>query len=412
MEVTFWHYILPPVVGSVIGFTADTIAIKMLFRPYRPLFFLGRQIPLTPGLFPRGQERFARKVATTLTDKLLTPEEVHRIARRLLGREQLAQGIRWVLLYGLGQLNDPRQRERLAQGLGGLLQRILEDSLPQWTAELGRSSFTDQALGQVFDRMVLPFTLSRAQGETIAGWINESVLTPELLRQALVNGLSATTIDELDRQARDRSQGGYWLLANVIGVKGPLGRLKDFCRDQPEQARALFKDVLSNIRLRDRLTDILVSASFQKLPPATLDATKTQLVGALEQALTATIPDFSQRISESINWTEQAEALLNRAVTSETILEWIDPVAEEGARILDQYLSEELEQLVTKLLPSLGLEEAVITKINQTSPAELEDAIQSVARSELQALPYVGAVVGFFAGFLEMVLLVYILPNL
>jgi len=132
----------------------------------------------------------------------------------------------------------------------------------------------------------------------------------------------------------------------------------------------------------------------------------------LQQALTATIPEFSQRISESIDWTQQAENLLERVVTNEAVLQWIDPIAQEGARVMDQYLSVELEQLIAKFLPSLGLEEAVITKINQTSPAELEDAIQSVAKSELQALPYVGAVVGFFAGFFEMVLLVFILPNL
>jgi len=410
-DVTILHYILPPVVGSVIGFTADTIAIKMLFRPYRPVYWFGKQVPLTPGLFPRGQERFARKVATTLTDKLLTPDEIQRIARRLLTPEQMTQGIRWLALYALGQLNDPRQRERLAQGLGSLLKNILEDSLPQWTSELGKSSFTEQALSQLFDRVVLPLTLSRAQGDAIAAWINQSVLTPELLRQAIVNGLSATTIDELDRQARGRSQGGYWLLANVIGVKGPLTRLKDFCREEPEQARNLFQDVLSNVRLQDRLADLFISVNFQKLPTATLASTKTQLVTALQQALTATIPEFSQRISESIDWTQQAEHLLERVVTNEAVLEWIDPIAQEGARVMDQYLSAELEQLVAKFLPSLGLEEAVITKINQTSPAELEDAIQSVAKSELQALPYVGAVVGFFAGFFEMVLLVFILPK-
>jgi len=412
MELTVWHYILPPIVGSAIGFTSDTLAIKMLFRPYRPWFIFGKQVPLTPGLFPRGQARFAQQVATTLTDKLLTPEEIKSIARRLLTPAQLEQGIRWVLLYGLGELNRPEQRTRLAEGLGDLLKKLLESSLPNWTADLGRSSFTEQALGKLFDRVILPLRITKAQGEALSGWINESVLTPELLRQALVNGLSSTTIEELDRQARGRSQGGYWLLANVIGVKAPLTRLKEFCRDNPEQARLLFQDVLNNIRLRDRLTELFLNANFQKLAPTTLEATKTQLVSTLQQALTAQIPELSQRISENIDWTQQANDLLDRAVTSEAVLEWIEPLAQEGARLLDQYLSQELEQLVAKFLPALGLEEVVIDKINQTSAQELEEAIQAVARAELRALPYVGMVLGALVGIIETLLFTFVLPRL
>ncbi len=390
------------------GFTADTLALTMLFRPYGPIYIFGRQLPLTPGLFPRGQARFARKVATTLTDKLLTPDEVQLIARRLLSPQQLEQGLRWILLYTLGELNNPQQRTRLAQALGAILQKLFEQSLPSWTTELSKASFMQQGVIKLFDQVVLPFQLSKTQSTAIAGWINERIFTPEILRQALLNGLSDSTIEELDRQAKDRSQGGYWLLANVVGIKGPLTRLKEFCRDQPEQARLILQDLVNNLGLKNRLADLLMNLKLSNLPPATLESTRTQVVETLQQALTALIPEISQRLGEQIQWAEQAEKLLDQAVSTEAVLQWIDPLAQEGSRVLDQYLSRELEQLIAKFLPALGLEEIVIDKVSQTSPAELEAAIQGVVRQELRTLPYVGMVMGALVGILEIFLFMFL----
>ncbi len=408
MNLTLWHYLLPPIVGGAIGFTSDTLAIRMLFRPYRPIFLFGRQLPLTPGLFPRGQARFAKKVAATLTDKLLTPEEVQLIARRLLTPEQLQQGIRWLLLYALGELTNTEQRSRLATSVGNILQNLLESSLPNWTTELSRSSTSEQTLNQLFDRLASSFRLNAGQAEAIANWLSDKLLTPELIRQALANGLSDKTVEELDRQARDKAQGGYWLLANVIGVKGPLLRLKEFCQEQPLQARAVFADILKNIKLRGRIIEVLTNLDLQSLPPETLNATKSQLVQIIQKALSDAIPEYSQRLAESIDWQKQAGGLLDKLTASDQVLTWIDPIAEESARVLGQYLSRELEQLVAKFLPVLGLEEIVIAKINETSAQELEEAIQGVAKQELQTLPYVGMILGATVGIAEMLLLSFL----
>lgn len=46
-------YLLPPLIGALIGYITNDIAIKMLFRPYEPIM-LGRfRLPFTPGIVPR-----------------------------------------------------------------------------------------------------------------------------------------------------------------------------------------------------------------------------------------------------------------------------------------------------------------------------------------------------------------------
>ena len=89
--------ITPPIVGGIIGYFTNDLAIKMLFRPYRPLQIYGRRIPFTPGLIPRNQERLAKRISDTIMGSLLTPEELQKLARRLLETERMQAAISWFL---------------------------------------------------------------------------------------------------------------------------------------------------------------------------------------------------------------------------------------------------------------------------------------------------------------------------
>lgn len=410
MALTILHYVLPPIVGAAIGFTSDTIAIKMLFRPYKPKYLFGRKIPLTPGLFPKGQERFARKVALTLTDKLLTPEEVRRIAQRLLTADRLEEGLRFALLYALGEYSDSRRRARLAVALGGVLEEVFSASLPRWIDSLSQSEGSVKIFEQIFDQAILPLRLNGEQAESLAQWVEGNIFTPDRLRGAVVNLLTPETLETLDREARERSQGGLWLVANFVGLKGPLARFKTFCVEQPQSANELFARFLLEADVRARLTNTFDGLSFQNLSMTTVKDLRGQFVASLAVFLGAQGPALSQRLGESIDWNRSAAEVIDRIVTSEKTLVWIDKIAFNIGRLLDRYLARELEPLVMKFLPALGLEELVIEKITATSPEELEEAIQQVARSELQAIPYVGLTLGFFVGLFE-VLLVSLLPG-
>lgn len=51
--------LMPPVIGGIIGYFTNDLAIKMLFRPYKPKY-LGRiRLPFTPGIVPRRLEDLA-----------------------------------------------------------------------------------------------------------------------------------------------------------------------------------------------------------------------------------------------------------------------------------------------------------------------------------------------------------------
>lgn len=70
----FKTWILPTVMGAIIGYFTNWLAIKMLFRPLRPVYLGRLKLPFTPGILPSERERLARSVGDTVARELLTPE--------------------------------------------------------------------------------------------------------------------------------------------------------------------------------------------------------------------------------------------------------------------------------------------------------------------------------------------------
>lgn len=69
-------WILPPVIGAIIGGVTNDVAIRMLFRPYAPWRVLGWRVPLTPGLIPRERAQIAQAIAQTFTEHVLDTDQV------------------------------------------------------------------------------------------------------------------------------------------------------------------------------------------------------------------------------------------------------------------------------------------------------------------------------------------------
>ena len=68
-----WRYLMLPVIGAIIGWVTNYIAIKMLFRPYRPIRIVGLTIQ---GLLPRRRKEFAQSIARTVERDLLSTDDI------------------------------------------------------------------------------------------------------------------------------------------------------------------------------------------------------------------------------------------------------------------------------------------------------------------------------------------------
>lgn len=82
------QWIVAPLVGCVIGYITNWVAIKMLFRPHKAVYVFGRRLPFTPGLIPKEKERLAIAVGDVVSRDLL---DAATVKSALLSDEMMAK---------------------------------------------------------------------------------------------------------------------------------------------------------------------------------------------------------------------------------------------------------------------------------------------------------------------------------
>jgi len=68
--------LIPIIVGAVIGYCTNWLAIRMLFRPFYEKRIMGLKIPFTPGLIPKERNRIGKSIGETVGVYLLSPETI------------------------------------------------------------------------------------------------------------------------------------------------------------------------------------------------------------------------------------------------------------------------------------------------------------------------------------------------
>jgi uncharacterized membrane protein YheB (UPF0754 family) len=383
----------------VIGYFTNDLAIRMLFRPYRPLYVGRYRLPFTPGLIPSNQGRLAARIADTITSSLLTPEELQKIARRLLQLERTQAAIYWLLQTALNQVKMEAYKARTAKILAGILHDFLGQSLPRLLRILARQEdFLAEQINHIFDRFLLEFRFSPPQAEQLANGLLEWVLTPDVLRRALVDFLTDETIDVIDQDLREQTTGTYWVVANVFGVRNGLIRLRRFCIEEPETANQRLAELMTSLGLKNRLTELIQDLSLQNLPVVTMHRLRKHLRQLIREYLQVDGPVLVKNLSDSLNWDEIAHLILTRLRNSPVMNSSLSLISEELALIIERYLEKDLERLIAQVIPILDIDQAIIDRVNATTPADLEAGIQGIVRSELQAIVNLGGFLGFLVG--------------
>lgn len=68
-----------PVIGGIIGYCTNYIAVKMLFRPFNPVKIGKFTLPFTPGIIPKRKPALAHAIGQAVGTALLNEEELHKL---------------------------------------------------------------------------------------------------------------------------------------------------------------------------------------------------------------------------------------------------------------------------------------------------------------------------------------------
>lgn len=399
--------VLPPVAGAIIGYFTNDLAIKMLFRPYRAIYLGKKRLPFTPGLIPRNQERLAKRVADTIMGSLLTPEELQKLAKRLLARERVESAILWLLKSALSQVKADKE-QKTAKILSDVLRDLFSESLPRLLKALSRrQDFLSTQINQIFDQVLLEFKLSDLQAKQLADWIIDVVIPPNTIRQALIDFLSDRNIQVIDDGFKEKTSGTYWVVANIFGLRNSLIRLRNFCLDEKEMANTRLQELILSLEIRNRLINWFQTLSLENLPVSTVKQLRVTVRESVQTYLQEQGSPFFQKFGQSIDWDSVAVLVIKRLQASSAVTTSLGVISQELALILERYLEEDLEKIVAQAIPILAIDEVIIDRVKSTSAEELEIAVQGIVKNELQAIVNLGGLLGFFIGLLQTFILLF-----
>lgn len=111
--------IVAPLVGGVIGYITNDLAIRMLFRPRKAVYIGKFHVPFTPGLIPSQQGRIAQSIGGVISSQLLNEETL----RQTLLSEDTIQMLRKKTRIALRVLSKDERSvsDLLRQGKASLL---------------------------------------------------------------------------------------------------------------------------------------------------------------------------------------------------------------------------------------------------------------------------------------------------
>lgn len=121
-------------VGAVIGYVTNYVAIKLLFRPYKPLK-IGNITVFPQGVIPREKEALARKVGEVVRDYILSEEEIKKIVTSDEVKEEIEKFLDEKIRNLLDKdITEYVSKEEIADKLSSIISKVVEEKFSMFAS--------------------------------------------------------------------------------------------------------------------------------------------------------------------------------------------------------------------------------------------------------------------------------------
>ena len=274
-------YIIAPLLGGVIGYITNDIAIRMLFRPHTAKYVFGIHIPFTPGIIPKEKGRIAEAVGGVISENLMNKE----VLEKYLLSEDMVGKVRSAVEEFIA--TQQRNKETVSQFLGHYLskeeiytiaQNINHSITKQTYEKLADSSVGEKVAHIAIDHVAQKLTIDGAQellsgiggalgglGGMAVGLFGGNIVAKFLgmLREPAEHFLAKN----INTMLRDN---GEEIVSNMIGgevdnfLNKPVSKLLEGHEEQLAQAVNTIESIYRSI-ISEHLPKILQSIDISKI---------------------------------------------------------------------------------------------------------------------------------------------------
>ena len=372
------NYIIVPLIGAVIGYTTNWLAIKMLFRPRKPKYIFGIRLPFTPGLIPKERNRIASSLGTAVSNNLLNEET---LTRELLDERILA---------GLDEyLDKVAAHELIIDDLLNYLdfdKEIIYGKLTESIiVSLKETANNDELRQRLIGSLLRESKLKERLPENSIDAVKKVVTgNQDRINQFLIRNLRSESFQEKLYEIIDSFIAGRLKMIRPFikteSISNAINEtISSYLLENPESVTVLVNSFISDIGERE-LKDIISENQTNRLAD--------EIIRMLNSNIDKKI------VRDSIHKT-----IINLAKRRFTFNPTtVDIFKASVKRLYVDFIETQASRLIAKL----DINNIVESKINSFSTSEMEDLILGLMKKELNTITSLGALLGFVMGIVSL----------
>jgi len=256
---TILQYLSGPVLGAIIGYITNDIAIRMLFRPRTAKYIFGHRIPFTPGIIPKEKNRIAGAIGNSISENLMNKEVLE---KTLLSDEMLDKIRHSVDEFFRAQLKNDETLEEFACHYltKDEISSIRENTCDE-IAKLIMDKLRDQSIGASIAHAATQHVIDKTRS-SMAGKIKADRLL-EIVSSPIESKLAQHINEVLHDQAPSMATKLVYTESEEL-LSTPMRKLFEGHEKQLEQAREGIVSIYRTI-ISDHLPRILEGINIKKI---------------------------------------------------------------------------------------------------------------------------------------------------
>jgi uncharacterized membrane protein YheB (UPF0754 family) len=366
-------------VGAVIGGLTNSLAIMMLFRPYKPIFLGKRQIPFTPGLIPKRRSELAEQMGKIVVNHLLTPES---IKRKFVNGDFQKEAENLAKKEFARLLNTEKTPAELLGKLG------FEDGKAKAGEQL--DAFIEKKYETLMDKY---------RHKPI-----KEVLAPELLAKA------ESRIPVISEYI---AQKGEDYFSSIEGKMRIQRLVDDFVKGRSGVLGNMLQMVMGNVNLADKIQPEIIK--FLRS-----EGTKDMIAALLQKEWMKVLDWEAARIEEQFereNIIKSIKLYVRKILKADDLMDtplsklaepFTETLVEKAVPGLVGMAGEWLSNRMDIIMERLHLADIIKQQVESFSVERLEEMVLSISRRELKMITYLGALLGGIIGLLQGFLVLFI----
>ncbi|TGB05312.1 DUF445 domain-containing protein [Halobacillus salinus] len=375
---TFLLLIMMVVIGAAIGGVTNSLAIKMLFRPYKAIYIGKLKLPFTPGLIPKRQEELAKQLGRMVVEHLLTADGLRRKLERPVFQQQMTS---WAQKEVEKLMDREFTLHELLKEFGmNVTAEDLEQNVATWVESRYHSVMDRYRESPLEDVLSEEWRIKLVQGTGQAAALIQN-RTTEYFQSS-----------EGRRKVTD-------LIENYLDNQGFLGNMISSFLGSDGLTERLYPAILKYAQKEEtrQWLEEMLSVEVEKMLKQPFgfyeEKVGSELVGNI----------LGQTIAKSLPF----EPWLER-----TMKEWTNPYREIVIERLTPMLVEKFSHLLSEriegLMESMHLSEIVQEEVQAFQLDRLEEMVLGISRREFKMITYLGALLGGAIGLLQGLLVLFL----